>query len=210
MVSYRYLGSALTNANGVATFDYEGTGAGEIDVIASLDKPIVDGSIVSEIYAVFDTIFYDDGLSGTQTKWDTLLSSKSIESNGTKFLVTDTNASSRASMNPVDNASAYDFQPQPMVFEFEVVDLYLPNGGQVAPQFIQQNPTVNKQIPLNSTYIGHTIQIRYNGTEIRLYKDGSDTGRYVTCTFDQIMRVGFSFYMKDSYIIVKNVKAYPI
>ena len=69
MTSYRYLGSALTNANGVATFDYEGTGAGEIDVIASLDKPITDGSIVSETYSILDTIYADTMSSDTSSRY---------------------------------------------------------------------------------------------------------------------------------------------
>lgn len=90
MVSYRYLGSALTNANGVATFDYQGTGAGEIDVIASLDKPIVDGSIVSETYEVLDCAFYDKATNGTgekNTYWVNQNNCMSVEltSDGTKL-----------------------------------------------------------------------------------------------------------------------------
>ena len=69
MVAYRYLGSALTNANGVATFDYQGTGAGEIDVIASLDNPITDGSIVSETLSVMDTLLYDTGTDPNHNIW---------------------------------------------------------------------------------------------------------------------------------------------
>ena len=68
MVSYRYLGSALTNANGVATFDYQGTGVGEVDVIASTDNPITSSSIVSETYSIFDCVFVDTGLT-ENTNW---------------------------------------------------------------------------------------------------------------------------------------------
>ena len=68
---YKYLGWGITNENGVAKLDhdaqgqeiehsYTGTGAGEIDVLASLDNPIVEGSIVSETYEVLDCIKYDD------------------------------------------------------------------------------------------------------------------------------------------------------
>ena len=65
MTSYRYLGYGTTDSNGVAHYTYTGTGAGEVDVIASLDNPIGQGSIVSEPSSVLDTIFYDKGLSGT-------------------------------------------------------------------------------------------------------------------------------------------------
>ena len=60
MSSYRYLGYGITNENGVAQLKYDengdelehsytGVGAGEIDVLASLDYPVSSGSIVSEI-----------------------------------------------------------------------------------------------------------------------------------------------------------------
>ena len=65
MVSYRYLGSATTDANGIAKYNFTGSGAGEIDYIASLDNPIVDGSIVSGTLPVFDCYKYDEGLSAT-------------------------------------------------------------------------------------------------------------------------------------------------
>ena len=69
MTSYRYIGYGVTDSNGVAHLDhdpqgnpingYTGTGAGEVDVIASTDNPITGSSIVSEIYGVFDTRWYD-------------------------------------------------------------------------------------------------------------------------------------------------------
>ena len=70
MTTYKYLGWGTTDENGVAHLDhdangdeiqhsYTGVGAGEVDVLASLDKPITDGSIVSEIYSVLDCIWYD-------------------------------------------------------------------------------------------------------------------------------------------------------
>ena len=77
MTSYRYLGYGVTDSNGVAHLKknakdqdidgYTGVGAGEIDIIASLDNPIVDGSIVSETYSVWDYLFYDDGITSPKT-----------------------------------------------------------------------------------------------------------------------------------------------
>lgn len=72
MTVYKYLGYGETNENGVAKLEYNsegqkidhsytGVGAGEIDYIASLDNPIVDGSIVSEPYTVEDCFYVDDG-----------------------------------------------------------------------------------------------------------------------------------------------------
>ena len=81
-VTYNYLGYGVTDSNGVAKLDhdadgeeishsYTGTGAGEIDVIASLDNAstISDSSIQSEPYTVLDGIFKDLGTETTAPTW---------------------------------------------------------------------------------------------------------------------------------------------
>lgn len=82
MAKYRYMGYGTTDSNGIAKLDhdengsaithsYTGTGAGEIDVVASLDEEIVEGSIVSEIFEVLDCSAYDTGINGTANDiWD--------------------------------------------------------------------------------------------------------------------------------------------
>ncbi len=73
--NYVFLGSGTTDSNGVAKLDhdangdpishsYTGVGAGEIDVVASLDNPIASGSVVSQPYNVWDTNFGDGGVTG--------------------------------------------------------------------------------------------------------------------------------------------------
>ena len=72
MTSYRYLGYGVTDSNGVAHLDhdpqgnpingYTGTGAGEVDVLASTDNPISSGSIVSGTLSVHDCMLYDKGI----------------------------------------------------------------------------------------------------------------------------------------------------
>ena len=80
MTVYKYLGWGITNENGVAKLDhdadgiridnsYTGVGAGEIDVVASLDNPIVDGSIVSKTYSIYDCYKYDSGTDPSNTMW---------------------------------------------------------------------------------------------------------------------------------------------
>lgn len=75
MTTYKFIGTGETDASGVARLTkdpqgqtingYVGSGVGEVDFIASLDNPIVDGSIVSEPYPVIDAIYYDTGITGT-------------------------------------------------------------------------------------------------------------------------------------------------
>ena len=200
-------GTDTTDPNGEITISYTGTGVGKVDVIVSY------GSLLSETYDVLDAIFYDDGVSGTNTKWDILFVTKSLESNGLKFLCTSDSFSARASMNPIDNASAYDFDAQPMVFEFDLVD-YSATGDILQAQFIQTSPTtLNKSFSLKNTdYIGKTIKVVYTGTKLELYVDGMHTGADIDVTFNtgNKMRVGFAFSTTNDYLIVKNVKAYPI
>ena len=81
-MSYRYLGYGITDSNGEAKLEYDengnhldhsitGTGAGELDIVASLDNPIGSGSLVSEIYEVWDYIVYDNGTSSDHKDiWD--------------------------------------------------------------------------------------------------------------------------------------------
>ena len=72
MAIYRYLGYGITDENGIAKLDhdaqgnpithsYTGTGAGEIDIVASLDDNthISDSSIQSETYSLIDAKFKD-------------------------------------------------------------------------------------------------------------------------------------------------------
>ena len=97
-MSYRYLGYGVTNENGVAKLEYNsegqkrdhsytGVGAGEVDVVASLDNPVSSGSIVSGTYEVLDCLVYDDGIS--DPKKTTFIKSANgtvtIGSDGTTF-----------------------------------------------------------------------------------------------------------------------------
>lgn len=63
MVLYRYIGQGETNSNGVASINYTGIGKGKMEVVASTDRPIVDGSLQSVTYSILDCIFYDEATS---------------------------------------------------------------------------------------------------------------------------------------------------
>lgn len=74
-VVYRYLGYGTTNSAGTAKLEYDadgeplthsytGVGAGEVDVVASLDNEIGESSIVSGTLPVLDATFYDEAVTG--------------------------------------------------------------------------------------------------------------------------------------------------
>ena len=102
MTSYRYLGYGVTNSNGVAHLDhdpqgnpingYTGTGAGEVDVIASTDNPVSSGSIVSETYSIIDASFIDTGLSDSTANVVLSRMSRQPTDNGAVITATGNNA----------------------------------------------------------------------------------------------------------------------
>ena len=68
-MAYRLIGTGTTNAQGIARCNnnYVGTGKGEVDIVASTDNPIVQGSLQSETYSILDCIKYDTGIQGSAT-----------------------------------------------------------------------------------------------------------------------------------------------
>ena len=86
-MAYQLIGSGTTNSQGVAvmnkdangnplTHSYTGVGAGELDLIASLDNPIQTSSLVSENHPVQDCFF--TYLQGTITSVPSNLYSNNV------------------------------------------------------------------------------------------------------------------------------------
>ena len=98
-MAYRYLGYGITNDKGIAklefdengdpiTHSYTGTGAGELDIIASLDdsSKISDSSIQSETYSLWDTLFHLECTSETNNwNYNDARVSASFDENGGHF-----------------------------------------------------------------------------------------------------------------------------
>jgi len=77
------IGEAYTDNNGVATLPYTGTGRG---VVRGLAKSTVDERIIqSEVFSVWDTIFYDEATSNNpNNNWDSTVDFNR-ESDGTTY-----------------------------------------------------------------------------------------------------------------------------
>ena len=98
-VNYVYLGYGTTDENGIAKLDhdadgkeishsYTGTGAGEIDIVASLDNAstISDSSIQSATYEIWDCLFYLECTSETNNwSYNDARLSASFDENGGHF-----------------------------------------------------------------------------------------------------------------------------
>lgn len=137
-VNYVYLGYGTTDENGECKLDhdangdsishsYTGTGAGKIDVVASLDSPssISDSSLVSETFVVYDCIFKDIGTtSSSNNRWQNLQQTLtiSVESDGT-LVSNDSNAFGvRYADKDESGSSIYDFTV-PFCVEFDCVSI---------------------------------------------------------------------------------------
>ena len=70
--TYTPIGYGITDENGKAKLEYDaqgnqlshsytGTGAGEVDIVASLDSSITDSSLVSETYSIDDCYWIETG-----------------------------------------------------------------------------------------------------------------------------------------------------
>ena len=105
---YKYLGYGVTDSNGVAKLDhdaegqelqhsYTGVGAGEVDVVASLDNPVSSGSIVSVPCNVIDAERMDSGIEGTSTNLFSPMSSNTFirGTDGTEVTYNNTGGSSQ-------------------------------------------------------------------------------------------------------------------
>lgn len=213
---YKYLGYGVTDSNGVAHLDhdangdkiqhsYTGVGAGEIDVVASLDKPITDGSIVSETYNVLDCTYCDIATTGQKnTKWYNQSSSWTIgepSSDGTVVSILGTSGNQFLSGVDATTWGRATVYSCPIAVEVEIVEL---TTG--TPQLeIRGNNFTSVGISKTGIY-----RIESTGTKVRKYRNGEliepESDRELTGTHI----IGFRNSSADCEFKYKNYKVYPI
>ena len=215
MVFYKYLGYGVTNSDGVAHLDhdadgepidhsYTGVGAGEIDVLASLDNPIVDGSIVSETYEVLDCI-WDDPLTETPLKNNWYSSNLNLNTDSDGTLLTN-NSSNNLYFKPYPS-NADLMLDTPFIVEFTVKSI----SGSVQPQIVGSGVSAGWiQDEGNGT---HRLEIQADSQVHKFKSENSDT--YVTKSdFNQVTFTGQSFVRlliaSNSSVKLKDFKIYPI
>lgn len=213
---YKYLGYGVTDSNGVAKLDhdaegqelqhsYTGVGAGEVDVLASLDNPIESGSIVSEPYEVLDTIFYDDGMENTHnTNWANPSSlGVAYSDDGTTISYT-ANSASRYYNSKISDATSWRDTNTNYCIELDY-DYTNGSGGSANVQFG-----------------GATIELYRLGSvagtkHLKIITDGNNLYPYLNDTHisaqDKTMssNYGFSFAIyRTASLTFKNLKIYII
>ena len=217
MVQYRYLGYGVTNEDGIAKLDhdaqgnqlshsYTGTGAGKVDIVASLDDEIDDSSLVSETYELYDTLFYDGGVTGNSnlSQWIYPSSiSASVGSDGTT-ITSSSSSTQYFTANTGSTGDSNDFYA-PFCFEFDIVS----TNGDVGLIVWASGQNANKSFASFNLTSNNHIRIEVHETQVRYFCDGVElTPLSITTTLP--LRLGFTLYNSSSVIKFKNVKIYPI
>ena len=93
------LGEAVTDSNGIAVFEYTGTGSGLMDVRA------VNGDVQSEPYPVIDCTWIDEATSGSYdtTKWNVYNASVSTGTSDGRTITGNTNNQFYTKINITDD-----------------------------------------------------------------------------------------------------------
>ena len=219
--TYNYLGYGVTDNQGKAKLEYDaqgnplthsytGTGAGKVDIVASLDSEITESSLVSETYEITDCGFYDKATDNTKASsyynYNSLID-VSYSDNGTKLTHSEDSTTNRHfyynsnAISSVQISGMYTILNN-MAIEFDLteingtIDVYLTDGSN------------SRGISLNST--GH-YKITIDGERLHLFKDGVEQSLSgtVTMTGDNI-RWSFLLNSYDESLTFKNLMIYPI
>jgi len=172
-MAYRYLGSGTTDSNGRATLTYTGVGAGEVDIVASLDNPITSDSLKSNVIPVMDGNFADVGLLGNcnDTGWSysTTNLSRVRGTNGTT-LTNNSGASRPYAVNkPETTADLYDWFGSYIV-EFDIVEH---TGNTVRLYFVDKNgASVYFSLVGISAINNNHVKVVNTGNMFTVYVDG--------------------------------------
>ena len=205
MVSYRLIGTGTTNAQGIArcSNNYVGTGKGEVDIVASTDNPIVEGSLQSETYSLFDTLFCDM-CPTSNPKWWNQNNAINISTDGDMKVLTTTatgNQCRPATEKTTDSTKVIYFSPS-FICEFEVTEI---TGSWVLQTYdgsVNQNPYINS--------IGR-YKIVYDGETVKYYKDDATSPFSQKSGFTGLTAmVGFQCWSSGQTLKYKNFKVYPI
>lgn len=215
-MSKRLIGYGYTNANGVATLDYDaegnelqssgyvGQGVGNVDISASA---VIDGStFVSGTYNVLDCVSYDAGIYGDSNTRDVyyytngLTRTVETDGSGTTFSVTNGNSSALNFWGTSDGT--------PCIIEMDIVSMDSP-----LTLYGRDNITLeSRSISINPAFaVGNTLKIKYDGEYVQIYYGDTPSTK-----ISASVTGNFGFYLLKSWsssswnLKIKNFKCYRI
>ena len=156
----------------------------------------------SETYEVWDTLFFDDGVTSPKTaNWNNYFDrlTVTVDETGTT-LARESSSETGYYLTPL----AYS---TPFAIEFDIVEISskTANGIDFMLGSSDNNKTFNALV-INSN---DSIKIVYDGTTIRTYRNGSTTPSEVSLSLTGDIRIGF-FIGVNQHIKFKNFKIYGI
>ena len=199
MVLYRYIGQGETNANGVASIPYRGIGKGKMEVVASTDRPIIDGSLQSEIYDIIDGWFadyYDGYILGSSGI------TKEQQSDGVLFTVS--SGSQGIYLRKQGESQNYNY-PTPCCLEFNVVSF----GTDSNPSIQFYDGTTNITQTFSSLGITGACHVKCEYKSDKAYFT-VDNGTPITNNKVCSNNARIMFTNISSTLKINNVVIYPV
>ena len=213
MVQYRYLGYGVTNSDGVAKLDhdaqgnpvehsYVGTGAGEVDIVASLDSSITDSSLVSEIYELIDTLFYDIGTSApAENTWILNKFTPTYGTDGTTL--TSTEFATCFANKKGTSTTVFDWD-SPVSIEFYITNVTSTNAD---IQIYDNTNNCTRSFNVLGITGGNQVKILVESDKIRYFVDGVEKTPQQWNVSVDTFRIGLR---GTGTITFKNFMIYPI
>ena len=212
------IGYGYTNANGVATMDYDaednplspsgyqGIGAGLVDISA---ETVIDGvTVESTTYEIFDGIFLDKAITGSKSNYWLYQSNWGVTPSPNGTTITEDNSGSPLMVASVENATSWS---QAKTFTTPIaVELDVDNIENYPRFIIYYNGDANNEKPVFEQSGHYKFTIDSNGI-YRSINGGTPTqisGASITGT----VKVGFSDTATSSQgsLRYKNFVVYPI
>ena len=196
----RLIGSGTTGTDGSVSIPYNGTGAGLVNLSVETE---IDGSIVSVPLSVWDTLFYDDGVTDPKTaNWQNYSNrlTISVDENGTTIAH---EGSSGTGYYFTDNFEvSYSL---PVVIEFDCVSYS--NYNSCGLDFVNGSTDNNKTMNALGIQQGDHVKIVYDGATISTYRNGSTTPITNSLSISGSIKLGFYVGSGHSFKF-KNFKLY--
>ena len=211
MANYIYLGYGVTDNNGKAKLEYDaqgnslthsytGTGAGEVDIVASLDNTITNTSPISEAYSIIDGTFKDIAITGEKnTNWTNPGSAVNVETDEIGTTLSNTSGTFHIWANNYSQFTG------PFAVEMDILSYHdSGNGGfrisGTNTNFVFKNYNVPQSCHLKLMFIDGEIKYQIDGGVVTTYANNvTDTSAYV----------GFRF-VGEWNVKYKNFVVYPI
>jgi len=195
---YRIYGGGITGDSGAVSGIYTCSGAGKKEIVAK------SGSVVSQPYSIWDTLFYDNATSESN-KWRNYSDRLTVTpSDDGTTLFRDASTSIGYYIAYDTSTSQYVTFTTPFVIEFEVSGI---SSRSQCGVYFSVSSDNNKTFSDMGVVNGDSVKIEYDGTTIKVYRNGGTSSTDISLSLTGNIKVGF-FVGATNYFTFKNFKIY--